>query len=102
MMAALIAAVSCAQCLCGALRWTSERTTRLAALTGVVHDRQRADGDEHNRDEDNVWRGGSAASQQNSTLASAFRKQACCSSTDQGGGKRRAVIAAFKNCARPS
>ena len=73
-----------------------------AGLAGVVHDRQRADGDEHNRDEDNVWRGGSAASQQNSTLASAFRKQACCSSTDQGGGKRRAVIAAFKNCARPS
>jgi len=25
----------------------------LAALAGVVHDRQRADGDEHNRDEDN-------------------------------------------------
>jgi hypothetical protein len=25
----------------------------LAALTGVVHDRQRADGDEDNRDEDN-------------------------------------------------
>jgi hypothetical protein len=25
----------------------------LAALAGVVHDRQRADGDEHNRGEDN-------------------------------------------------
>jgi hypothetical protein len=25
----------------------------LAALAGVVHDRQRADGDEHSRDEDN-------------------------------------------------
>ena len=25
----------------------------LAALAGVVHDRQRADGDAHNRDEDN-------------------------------------------------
>jgi len=25
----------------------------LAALAGVVHDRQRADGDEHKRDEDN-------------------------------------------------
>jgi hypothetical protein len=25
----------------------------LAALAGGVHDRQRADGDEHNRDEDN-------------------------------------------------
>ena len=25
----------------------------LAGLAGVVHDRQRADGDEHNRDEDN-------------------------------------------------
>ena len=25
----------------------------LAALAGVVHDGQRADGDEHNRDEDN-------------------------------------------------
>jgi hypothetical protein len=29
----------------------------LAALAGVVHDRQRADGREHNRDEDN-YKGG--------------------------------------------
>jgi hypothetical protein len=31
--------------------WSAPRI--LAALAGVVHDRQRADGDEHNRDEDN-------------------------------------------------
>ena len=45
----------------------------LAALAGVVHNRQRADGHKHNRDEDNKGR-------------------ATCSSTDQGSGKRRAGI----------
>ena len=37
------------------MRYSGHRSTPLvlAALAGVVHDRQRADGDEHKRDEDN-------------------------------------------------
>ena len=51
MMAALIAAVSCGVYL---VPYAGHRSAprMLAALAGVVHDRQRADGDEHNRDKD--------------------------------------------------
>ena len=52
MMAALIAsAVPGVYLVPYAGHWSAPRM--LAALAGVVHDRQRADGDEHNRDEDN-------------------------------------------------